>query len=91
VSRESPGPGCRELAIEGGLELAPFAQVALEDYARAATGASAAAVVTGEDASRVLALHLCGTGGEPPDAVREDVLAFARELAQREGGGLGWS
>jgi hypothetical protein len=82
--------GCWELPLGGDLELPPGAQVALEDYARTLAGASAATVVPASDPARVQAVHLCGAP-PPTDAVRQDVLAFARELAQRAGDGLGWS
>jgi hypothetical protein len=91
VSHERPVPGCWELPLGDGLALPPGAQVALEDYARALAGAAQAAVVPAEEASRVRAVHLCGTAAPPAASVREDVAAFARELAGREGDGLGWS
>jgi hypothetical protein len=90
VSHERPVEGCWELPLGSGLELPPGAQVALEDYARTLCGAAAATVVPAKDLARVLCVHLCGAA-PPVAAVREDVLAFARELAQRTGDGLGWS
>ena len=56
----------------------------------ACAGASAASLVPAQDPARVLCVHLCGAA-PPAEAVREDVVAFARELAQRSGDGLGWS
>lgn len=90
MSHERPVEGCWELPLGSGLELAPGAQVALEDYARALAGAAAASLVPAKDPARVASVHLCGAA-PPSDAVREDVAAFARELAQRSGDGLGWS
>ncbi len=90
MSHECPVAGCWEVPLGSGLDLAPGAQVALEDYARTLTGASAASLVPAQDPARVLSVHLCGAA-PPSDAVREDVVAFARELAQRSGDGLGWS
>jgi hypothetical protein len=90
VSHERPVEGCWELPLGSGLELPAGAQVALEDYARTLCGAAAATVVPAKDSERVLCVHLCGSA-PPVAALREDILAFARELAQRSGDGLGWS
>lgn len=90
LSRERPVEGCRELWFATELTVPEAAQPALEDYARAASGAEAAAVVPGEHPGRVRAVHLCGARGED-ESVRRDVEAFARELGARAGEGLGWS
>jgi hypothetical protein len=36
-------------------------------------------------------VHLCGLAAPLEPAAGEDIEAFARELAERSGGGLGWS
>jgi len=84
VSRDEPGPDCVELVFRGFYSVAPSGEVALEDYAR-----EVAAVLAAED-GRVRGVHLCAPGLATA-ALREDVEAFARELAGRGGGGLGWS
>jgi hypothetical protein len=91
LSRERPAEGCRELSFAAELTVPEAAQPALEDYARAASGAEAAAVVPGEHPGRVRAVHLCGARGGEDESVRRDVEAFARELGARAGEGLGWS
>jgi hypothetical protein len=66
-------------------------EVALEDYARALTGASLATALPGGEPGHVRGVHLCSLPGPLGEGVREDVFAFARDLAGRPGGGLGWS
>jgi hypothetical protein len=66
--------------------------VALEDYARALTGAERATALPGEgEPPAVRGVHLCGLTAAVEPAAGEDVEAFAREMAERSGGGLGWS
>lgn len=77
--------------LEAELLLPAAAQVALEDYAQALAGASAASLLPGGGASRVRGVHLCGTATAPPESVRDDLRAFARDLATQGGNGLGWS
>jgi len=89
VSRDEPGPDCVELVFRGFYSVAPSGEVALEDYAREVAAARAASVLAAED-GRVRGVHLCAPGLATA-ALREDVEAFARELAGRGGGGLGWS
>ncbi len=68
--------------------------VALEDYARELTQARAAealvAVAEGE-ADRLTGLALEAPLVAPQGAVLEDIEAFARDLAESSGDGLGWS
>ncbi len=72
--------------------LGAAAVVALEDYARELTQASAAEALVAEgDPSRLGGLALEAPRMAPQGAVLEDIEAFARDLAEREGPGLGWS
>jgi hypothetical protein len=65
--------------------------VALEDYARVQTGATAAEAITPQE-REVSGLHLCGLPAPVTEAVRRDIIDFARELtAASSSGGLGWS
>jgi hypothetical protein len=90
MSEGRHGAGCADILFRrpcpsGG-------EVALEDYARALTRASSAtALSTDGETPTVRGVHLCGlTAPLEPDA-GTDVEAFARELAERSSGGLGWS
>jgi hypothetical protein len=66
--------------------------VALEDYARELTQATAAAAIVAEgEAGRLLGLALEAPLVAPQGAVLDDIEAFARDLAERAGEGLGWS
>jgi hypothetical protein len=68
------------------------AAVALEDYARELTRARAAEALPAEsDPDRLLGVALEAPLEPPTGAVLEDIEAFARELAEHEGSGLGWS
>jgi len=84
------GPGCADVLFRqpcpaGG-------EVALEDYARALTRAHGAqALLADGGAPTVRGVHLCGLAAPLEPASTEDIEAFARELAERSGGGLGWS
>jgi hypothetical protein len=44
-----------------------------------------------DDPAHVGGLHLCAPAEPPREDVLEDIEAFAREMAQRAGDGLGWS
>ena len=66
--------------------------MALEDYARELTQASAAEALVAEgETGRLTGLALDAPLIAPQGAVLEDIEAFARDLAEREGPGLGWS
>jgi hypothetical protein len=79
-----------ELEIAPALRLSDASEVALEDYARALTGARRAEARRDGDA--VVAVRLSGLAREIVPAAKRDVLDFARGLAVRDGGpGLGWS
>jgi hypothetical protein len=70
----------------------PFALVALEDYARELTRADGAeALVVPGEAGMLLGLALEAPRVAPQGRVLDDIEAFARELAERAGDGLGWS
>jgi hypothetical protein len=91
MSEERHGPDCAEIVFRRATPTG--GEVALEDYARAVARAGTASVLfTGDEPRRVRGVHLCGL--ESPlegTAAAEDVEAFAWELAERSGGGLGWS
>ena len=67
--------------------------VALEDYARELTRARAAEalVAGGREPERLLGLVLDSPLIAPEGAVLDDIEAFARDLAECFGSGLGWS
>jgi len=71
--------------------LGPFAFVALEDYARELTLARAASARLAPGAPPGLELLLEAPEVPPEGDVLEDIQAFARELAERQDLGLGWS
>jgi hypothetical protein len=87
------GQGSRvEIRFRAARTLTPFAIVALEDYARELTRAAAAEALVAEDAGeRLLGLSLEAPLIAPQGIVLDDIEAFARELAERAGDGLGWS
>jgi hypothetical protein len=69
-----------------------FGLVALEDYARELTRARAAeAVIAPGEGERLVGLELEAPVIAPQGSVLDDIEAFARELAERAGDGLGWS
>jgi hypothetical protein len=69
-----------------------FGLVALEDYARELTQARAAeALVAPGEGERLVGLELEAPAIAPQGSVLDDIEAFARELAERAGDGLGWS
>lgn len=66
--------------------------VALEDYARELTQARAAEALVAEgETDRLGGLLLEAPLIAPQGAVLEDIEAFARDLEERAGDGLGWS
>jgi hypothetical protein len=81
-----------ELVFAGRYALGPGGQLALEDYARALTRAGGAeAVAAPDDPGRVSGVHLCAPADPPEGRLLEDLEAFAREMAEEVGEGLGWS
>lgn len=90
MSHEHPAPGCHEIGFANGYPIDELAEVALEDYARALTQAREAQAVRGEAPVRVRGVHVCALGTRPAPAVVKDIEDFARDLATRRGGGLGW-
>jgi hypothetical protein len=92
VTRERPVEGCVEVVFRADYAVASTAEVALEDYARALTRAAGAeALPAGDGPGRLRGVHLCAPAVRPEGAVRDDIEAFARDLAGRTGDGLGWS
>ena len=92
MSRLRPSPECRDVAFARAYAVSPAAEVALEDYARVLTRAAAAeAVPAGDDPGRLGGVHLCAPELAPEGGLGEDIEAFARELAEQAGDGLGWS
>ena len=84
------GPGCEEVLFRRAFPAG--GEVALEDYARALTrAASAEALLADGEPPAVRGVHLCGLAAPLEAAAGEDIEAFAREMAERSGGGLGWS
>jgi hypothetical protein len=72
--------------------IGPASLVALEDYARELTRARAAEALAAEaDATQTCGLALESPLVAPEGDVLADIEAFARDLAEREGPGLGWS
>ena len=66
--------------------------VALEDYARELTQAKAAcALVVDGEPERLHGLALDAPVVAPEGAVLEDIQAFAGQLAEQAGLGLGWT
>jgi hypothetical protein len=90
MSRAQPAPDCLDVELPAGLSMGDTAEVALEDYARALTGAGAAEAVR-DGGGRVAGIHLCGLTGAVPEGAVRDVEGFARSLVTPESGGLGWS
>lgn len=85
------GPGRVVLRFATRHSLGAAALVALEDYARELTRAQAAEALVAEGSSKLLALELEAPLVAPQGAVLEDIEAFARDLAEQGGLGLGWS
>ncbi|HKZ30970.1 MAG TPA: hypothetical protein VJ648_01290 [Vicinamibacteria bacterium] len=87
-------PAAGRVVIRFGAErvLGAAAVVALEDYARELTQASAAEALVAEgDTGRLTGMALDAPRIAPQGAVLEDIEAFARELSERAPPGLGWS
>ena len=90
MSRERPAKDCADVSWPEPAPLEPPAEVALEDYARALSGSSAAEAV--HETRGIVGVHLCGLPAPLSATARKDISDFARELAQKvPGGGLGWS
>ena len=91
MSLGRPATGCFEIPFAVPCPLEAPAQVALEDYARVLTGATAAEAIESAPGT-VSGVHLCGLPAAPGTAAERDLTDFARELASATpGGGLGWS
>lgn len=90
-----PQPDCQELPFARAYALGAAAEVALEDYARVLARARSSTVLMGsaEAGGATRGVHLCGVPASLPDSARDDVEAFARDLASRgdTSSGLGWS
>lgn len=82
-----------DLAFAEGLALGDAGEVALEDYARVLTAATAALAIRGEQAGgRVTAVRVVGPKAKPSVAEHRDIEDFARGLAaESAGAGLGWA
>ena len=92
MSRGRPEAGCLDLTFRARYRIDDSAEVALEDYARALTRASAAEAVHDEgDVAAVRGVHLCGLESPVPHALQSDLDDFASTLAAPAPGGLGWS
>jgi hypothetical protein len=89
-----PQPDCQELPFARAYALGAAAEVALEDYARVLARARSSTVLGSPQAGGATrGVHLCGVPASLPDSARDDVEAFARDLASSgdTSGGLGWS
>ena len=88
-----PGPaGKVAIRFREPRAVSAFGLVALEDYARELTRARAAeAVVAPGEGEQLVGLELEAPAIAPQGSVLDDIEAFARELAERAGDGLGWS
>jgi hypothetical protein len=93
VTHTRPAAGCRDLAFHAPHAVGDDGELALEDYARSLTRATAVeAVRSGGEGSAVTGLHLCGVDVAPSAGAAADIEDFARDLAVGTGtGGLGWS
>lgn len=94
MTNDRPESDCRELPFARAYSLAAAAEVALEDYARVLTRARSSTVLEGGEAGAAIrGVHLCGVRLPLPESAREDVEAFARDLASRgdTSSGLGWN
>jgi hypothetical protein len=92
VTRERPGAHCVDVWFAASHAVDPAGHVAIEDYARVLTRAEGAdAIPAPGDDGRVGGVHLCAPSLPASGAVLEDIEAFAREMARREGESLGWS
>jgi hypothetical protein len=90
MSHEQPAKDCAEVPLREPLALEPPAEVALEDYARALSGARSADAV--HESDRIVGVHLCGLPAPLTGEARKDLVDFASELRDKiAGGGLGWS
>jgi len=88
----APARGRVEVRFRQPRAVGPSGQVALEDYARELTRAAAAeALVAPEAPERLVGVALEAPLVAPQGSVLDDIEAFARELAERAGDGLGWS
>jgi len=88
----APAPGRVEVRFRQPRAVGPSGQVALEDYARELTRAAAAeALVAAEAPERLVGIALDSPLIAPQGNVLDDIEAFARELAEHAGDGLGWS
>ena len=87
MSHSAPGPSCRELVFGRTRQVAEAARPALEDYARALTGALDAELLLQD--GEVAGVHVCGAA--PGSGALADLESFARDLAEAAPSRLGWS
>ena len=87
MSRSAPGPSCHELVFGQARRVGEAARPALEDYARALTGALEAELLLQDGA--VAGVHVCGAA--PGSGALADLESFARDLAEAGPSRLGWS
>ncbi len=91
MSLSQPAGDCVEVIFGASYVISDLAEVALEDYARALARARAVeAIRSGEGDGRVTGLHLCGLPAPPAPTATADIEAFARDLQDHRGNGLGW-
>jgi len=91
MSRAEPKGDCVDLLFGASYAIPDPGEVALEDYARAFARARAAEAIRSEDDGTVRGVHLCGLSAAAAPTVAAEIEAFARDLRDHGGSGLGWS
>jgi hypothetical protein len=91
MTRAEPKGDCAEVLFGASYAIPDPGEVALEDYARAFARARAAEAIRSEDDGAVRGVHLCGVSAPPGPSVAAEIEAFARDLHDQDGSGLGWS
>ena len=91
MTRAEPKGDCLDVLFRASYAIPDPGEVALEDYARAFARARAAEAIRSEDDHTVRGVHLCGLSAPAGPAVAADIEAFARDLRDQAGNGLGWS
>lgn len=92
MSRARPEAGCVLVPFQQARPMDEPGEVALEDYARVLTRASAAEVVpTPGQPGLIDGVHLCGARPPLAPSAIADIEGFAQSLPAGRAGGLGWS
>lgn len=91
MSRAEPKGDCVDVIFGASYAIPDLAEVALEDYARAFGRARSAEAIRSEDDAAVRGVHLCGPAAPASSTLAAEIEAFARDLRDHGGSGLGWS